>query len=127
VSFGDTFLVSDYQITPPVLDPVVEEGLKDLTAWVYRRRRLIRDFGRPKWERSLKNSSCRSAAIHLCKALKSRNYHFRPDELHDWAVAHGWPAEDAEDLREYAKGVLEGERYHTDPNPFGWGWPWQTR
>ena len=36
-----------------------------------------------------------------------------------WALAHGWPARDADALRDYALGVQARTRYHTVPDPFG--------
>jgi hypothetical protein len=106
----------------PVLDPVVQAALTHLTSWVYRplRRRIRQRLeGQGKWERSLKNPSSRAATIHTCEHLKHHGYDFPPDELREWALAHGWETEDADKLCDYAKGVLAGNRYHTDPDPFG--------
>lgn|GEM_PF-3280752 len=105
-----------------VLDPVVQAAMTDLTSWVYpplRERVRRRLGGQGKWERSLKNPSNRAAAIHMCKHLKHHGYDFPPDQLHSWAMAHGWKAEDAQELHDYAAGVLAGTRYHTHPDPFG--------
>ena len=35
------------------------------------------------------------------------------------ALAHGWTADDAQQLGDYAEGVLAGTRYHTMPDPWG--------
>ena len=98
--------------------------MKDLTDWVYpslRQRISYFTHNNRKWERSLKNPSNRAATIHLCKHLKHHGYHFSPDQLRDWAMTHGWKAEDAQELHDYAQGVLAGTRYHTAPDPFGMG------
>jgi len=108
----------------PVLDPVVQAALLDLTDWVYpplRERIRRRLGGQGRCERSLKNPSNRAAAIHMCKHLKHHGYNFPPDQLRDWALAHRWRAEDAQQLHDYAQGVLAGTRYHTAPDPFGMG------
>jgi hypothetical protein len=104
------------------LDPVVEAAMMHLTLWVYPRfRQRISYFthNNRKWVRSLKNESSRAATIHTCKHLKHHGYDFPPDQLRDWAMAHEWKAEDADELHDYAQGVLAGTRYHTDPDPFG--------
>jgi len=112
----------DEKVTSPVLNPVVRVAMTHLTSWVYPSlRERIRRFGHGngKWERSLKNPSNRAATIHMCKHLKHHGYDLPPDQLRDWAMAHGWKAEDAEELHDYAQGVLAGKRYHTWPDPFG--------
>jgi hypothetical protein len=104
------------------LDPVVQAAMAHLTLWVYpplRERIRRRVYGQDKWERNLKNPSNRAAAIHTCKHLKHHGYDFPPDQLRDWALAHGWRTEDAEELHAYAAGVLAGTRYHTWPDPIG--------
>jgi hypothetical protein len=105
------------------LDPVVRAALAALTSWVYpprRERRRQFFYGNQKREeRSLKNPNTRAAAIHLSKHLKHHGYSFPPDRLRSWAIAHGWKAEDATELRHDAQGVLTGKRYHTRPDPFG--------
>lgn len=35
------------------------------------------------------------------------------------ASAHGWRSGDAEELHDYAEGVLVGTRHRTSPDPFG--------
>jgi len=57
--------------------------------------------------------------IHTFKHLKHHGYHFVPGEIRAWATVHGWAESDAQQLGDYAEGVLAGTRYHTDPDPFG--------
>ena len=129
---------------PPHLDPVVEEAMKQLTSLVYFRRRLLprqapailrrilspllvrrgifqvpRPAPTPKRERSLRDRTSRAGAIHAFKHLKHHGYRFDPADVRAWATANGWTPEDAQQLGEYATGVLGGERYHTEPDPFG--------
>jgi hypothetical protein len=106
----------------PDLDPVVQAAMTHLTSWVYpplRERMRRRVGGQGKWERNLKNPTSRAATIHTCKHLKHHGYNFQPDQLRDWALAHGWGRDDAKELHDYAEGVLAGTRYHTSPDRFG--------
>ncbi len=112
----------DEPVTSSRLDPIVQAAMTSLTWWVYpplreRMRRLV--YGQGKWERNLKNPSNRAAVIHTCKHLRHHGYDFPPDRLRDWALAHGWGAEDADELHGYAAGVRAGTRYHTSPDPIG--------
>jgi len=112
----------DKPVDAPVLNPVVQAAMRHLTSWVYpslRRRVHVFTHNNHKWERSLKNPSSRAAAIHTCKHLKHHGYEFPPDQLREWALAHGWETRDADELSVYAEGVLAGKRYHTHPDPFG--------
>lgn len=102
----------------PTLDPVVEAAMNDLTSFVYRRRRVY-SLKLEDREKSMKDPSARAGAIHMFKHLKHHGYTFQPDDLRGWAMAHGWSARDAQELSEYAGGVLTGTRYHTHPDPFG--------
>jgi hypothetical protein len=95
----------------------------NLTPWVYPPlRERIRRFahGQRKWERrDLKNPSSRAAVVHTFKHLNHHGYDLPPNQLRDWALAHGWKAEDADELHDYAVGVQAGIRYHTSPDPVG--------
>jgi len=112
----------DKSATSPALDPVVEAAMTHLTSWVYpplRQRISYFTHNNRRRERSLKNPSNRAATVHVFKHLKHHKYPFQPDQLRDWGIAHGWKADDAQELHDYAEGVLTGKRYHTDPDPFG--------
>ncbi len=102
----------------PGLDPVVREAMIELTSWVFRRRRIY-NLRLERREKSLSEPSARAAAIHTFKHLKHHRYPFDPGEIRSWACTHGWPEKDADQLGEYAAGVLSGTRYHTHPDPFG--------
>lgn len=103
---------------------VVEAAMRDLTAWVYPRRGGARHWFKkspqglhpPKGPVELGH---RAAAIHTFKHLKHHGHQFSPAEIHNWAIAHGWTDDDAQELEAYATGVLAGTRYHTSPDPFG--------
>jgi hypothetical protein len=124
------------------LDPVLVEALKDLRSFTYRRRRLQSTApvlsglpGPPPGvldvvkalahlriedrERSLDDPGARSGAIHLFKHLKHHGYTWNQADIHAWALTHGFTAEDARRVSEYAEGVQAGTRYHTAPDPFG--------
>jgi hypothetical protein len=103
---------------PPILDPVVEQALKHLTAFVFRRRRIY-NLRLERREKSLADPSARAGAIHIFKHLKHHGYHLGPNEIRVWASVHGWSARDAQELGDYAAGVVAGRRYHTLPDPFG--------
>ena len=104
--------------SPPILDPVVEQALKHLTAFVFRRRR-IHNLRLERREKSLADPSARAGAIHIFKHLKHHGYQLRPDEIRAWASLHGWSTHDAQVLGDYAEGIAAGRRYHTLPDPFG--------
>jgi hypothetical protein len=112
----------DKPVDAPVLNPVVQAAMRNLTSSVYpslRQRIHFFTHTNQKWERSLKNPSSRAEAIHTFKHLKHHGYDFPPDQLRDWAMTHGWETQDADELCDYAEGVLAGKRYHTDPDPVG--------
>jgi hypothetical protein len=123
------------------LDPVIVEALKQLRSLTYRRRRLI-SAASPRvmtsrlsqaaevvWllaharienrKKSLSDPAARSGAIHIFKHLKHHGYAWNPEHVHAWAITHGFTAQDAQRLAEYAEGVQAGTRYHTQPDPFG--------
>jgi hypothetical protein len=103
------------------LDPVVAAAMIELTDWTYHRyhavHRRLRNV--PFRRKGLHDSSSRSGAIHMLKSLKYHGYPLRPDELHKWAIGHGWKVSDARELSAYAEGIRTGQRYHTAPDPFG--------
>jgi hypothetical protein len=70
-------------------------------------------------QRGLSNPGARAGVIHAFKHLKYNGCDFDPAELGVWALAHGWTAADAQQLGDYAEGVLAGTRYHTMPDPWG--------
>jgi hypothetical protein len=100
------------------LDPVVEQALRKLTSFVFRRRRFS-SFRHEKRRRGLGDPGPRAGAVHTFKHLKHHGYSFEPEAVALWARDHGWNADDANELSAYAAGVLAGKRYHTSPDPFG--------
>jgi hypothetical protein len=104
----------------PVLDPVVVAALENLTSFVFRRRRIY-SLRLEKRSKSLADPGARAGAVHTFKHLKYHGYSFDPGAVAHWAKAHGWTADDADELSNYAAGVLAGTRYHTRPDPFGMG------
>jgi len=97
---------------------VVKAALADLRSFTYRRRRIY-NLRLEQREKSLKDRSARAGAIHVFKHLKHQGYSFPPQDVRAWALASGWRAEDAQELGDYAEGILAGRRYHTAPDPFG--------
>jgi hypothetical protein len=93
------------------LDRVVEAALQDLTTFVYRDR--LREA------QGLDDPASRAGAIHLFKHLKHHGYAWDDEVVGLWAEAHAWTTADGATLAEYARGVREGVRYHTRPDPFG--------
>jgi hypothetical protein len=100
------------------LDPVVRAALTDLRSFTYRRRRIY-NLRLERREKNLTDPGARAGAIHIFKHLKHHGYLFPPDEVRAWAVANRWRPADAQELGEYAEGILAGRRYHTAPDPFG--------
>lgn len=105
--------------------PVVEALAWLLAVWSRqnparrRHERQIRAQMRQDRLMGLSSPNARSAAIHAFKHLKYNHYHFDPAEIRAWALAHGWTADDAQQLGDYADGVLAGTRYHTRSDPWG--------
>jgi uncharacterized protein (DUF2267 family) len=82
-----------------VSNPVVEEALKDLTATV-------------NVSTGLSHPLDRASAIDLFRKLKAAGEHFDPEEVRAWLVAEGnWNPEDADDVANVAKGIIEGKRF----------------
>jgi len=107
------------------LDPVVEEALKRLRSFTYRRRRLISTakpsqrrarspFTRPtaldvvrhvahlrpeERDKSLNDPGARSGAVHIFKHLKHHGYSWEPEDIHAWAIANGFTAQDSQQRR----------------------------
>jgi hypothetical protein len=102
------------------LDPIIDAALHELTAWVFRSRRIY-NLRLEKREKSLIDSGARDAAIHVFKHLKHHGYALEPREIRVWAIRHRWPSGEAQLLSDYAAGVEAGVRYHTGADPFG---PW---
>jgi hypothetical protein len=50
-------------------------------------------------------------AVQTIELLRNGGHHFDTAALEAWAIAHGWRAEDAADLREVAEKIAEGRRY----------------
>jgi len=103
---------------PARLDPVVEQALKHLISYIFRRRGFW-GFRFERRDKTLKNPDNRAGAIHIFKHLKHHGHEWDPDLVRAWAIAHTWPQHDADELRVYADGVQSGIRYHTYPDPFG--------
>jgi hypothetical protein len=97
---------------------VVEKALENLSAFMFRRRRIY-NLRLEKREKSLKDPSARAGAIHTFKHLKHHRYPIEPTKVREWALAHRWTVADAQELGDYAAGVVAGTRYHTVPDPFG--------
>ena len=96
---------------PERLDPVVEAALADLTDFVFR--------NDPREGEALNEHNSQAGAVHLFKHLKYRGHRWGSEAVRVWALNHGWSAPDAEVLADYARGVEQGVRYHTTPDPFG--------
>lgn len=103
---------------PQIGDPVVLAAMHDVTTWVFRPHQ--RQLGR--WRKppqGMADASSRAAVIHAFMHLIHHGRTFDPAELRAWAIANGWPSDDADIMRDYAQGVLAGLRYHSAPPPFG--------
>ena len=89
------------------LDPIIDAALHELTAWVFRSRRIY-NLRLEKREKSLIDSRARDAAIHVFKHLKHHGYALEPREIRAWATRHRWPSGEAQLLSDYAVGVEAG-------------------
>jgi hypothetical protein len=90
---------------PGITDPVVETALRSLTLSV----NLSTGLGNPR---------DRASAVWAFRALKRARHAWDPAEIHAWAMANGWRAEDARELRTVAEGVAAGKAYKVGPSPW---------
>src|SRR5271154_4712126 len=101
-----------------IRDPVVLVAMRDVTAWVFApHQRQVGNWRKP--AQGMIDASSRAAVIHTLMHLTHNGRSIDPAELRAWAVAKGWPPDDADIMRDYAQGVVAGLRYHTGPDPFG--------
>jgi hypothetical protein len=105
----------------PILDPVLEAAMNDLTSLVYdshvtsflRPRQLTTHFhldGPP--------GTGRAACVAMFKHLKHVGLDWDTGALVVWATRRGWVAKDISLLREFGDGIQSGTRFHTDPQPW---------
>jgi hypothetical protein len=101
-AWGPVDLRSGSEAKPgEVSDPVAFQALVSLTASV--------NLGT-----GLSHPSDRSTAINTFRILKANSIPFDPDEVRSFAARNGWNAEDATELRDVARKVLEGRRLRSD-------------
>lgn len=80
------------------LDPKLERALVALTNMI-------------NLSTGLTHSSDRESAIQLLRILHQNRIRLKPDNMRIWALQNGWNSNGANQLRDYAQGVLEGTRY----------------
>lgn len=84
-----------------ISDPVVEQGMKTMTALVNHANQLA-------------GSMDRRDAVNVLLTLHDGGHRFEPDELYAWALANGWPARGADRLKEFAMQINRGSRPRAD-------------
>lgn len=80
------------------LDPRLERALVALTSMI-------------NLSTGLTYSSDRESAIQLLRILHRNRIQLNPDNMKIWALQNGWNSNGANQLQEFAQGVLEGKRY----------------
>jgi hypothetical protein len=85
---------------PSISDPVVRIAIEHLTQSV--------NLGT-----GLSHPSDKAHAVETFRILRKGGHRWDSDEVHAWALAHGWETRGAADLRKYAAGVLEGRGFRT--------------
>jgi hypothetical protein len=88
-----------------ISNPVVERALEDLTVRV----NLSTGLGHP---------SDRGAAVDLFRILLNGGERWDPEEIHAWALNHGWSAEGAGELTDIARGAAGGRSFRAEHG--GW-------
>ena len=58
-----------------------------------------------------KSQDAKSQAVETMERLRDSGHRFEPTKLEAWAMAHGWQARDAQDLRQMAEAISGGKRY----------------
>lgn len=61
----------------------------------------------------LTHSSDRDSAIQLLQILHQNRIELNPDNMKIWALQNGWNSDGANQLRDFAQGVIEGKKYRT--------------
>jgi len=82
------------------LDPRLERALVALTS------RINLSTG-------LTHSSDRESAIQLLRILQRNGIQLNPNNMKIWALQNGWNSNGANQLRDFAQGVLDGKQYRT--------------
>lgn len=80
------------------LDPRLERALVALTSMI-------------NLSTGLTHSSDRERAIQLLLILHRNRIQLNPDNMRIWVLQNGWNSDGANQLRDFAQGVLEGKRY----------------
>ncbi len=80
------------------LDPRLERALVALTSMI-------------NLSTALTHPSDRESAIQLLRILHQNRIQLNPDNMKIWALQNGWNSNGANQLREFAQGVLEGRQY----------------
>lgn len=83
-----------------VIDPVVVEGLKSLTAMVNH-------------SNNLAGALDKRNAVAVLTTLHRGGHRLDADSVYAWAMANGWPGRGAERLREMAGKISGGTRMRT--------------
>jgi hypothetical protein len=86
---------------PTISDAVVRVALEHLTSAV--------NLGT-----GLHHPSDKAHAVRTFELLRENGHHWTGDEVHAWALAHGWENDGASDLRRYAEGIREGKTFRTE-------------
>jgi len=82
------------------LDPRLERALVSLTSMI-------------NLSTGLTHSSDRESTIQLLRILHRKRIQLNPNNLRIWALQNGWNSDGANQLQDYAQGVLEGRQYRT--------------
>ncbi len=82
-------------VSAPVIDPVVVQGLLQITRMVNHANNLA-------------GSLDRRDAVAVLRLLHRGGYELPHREIYAWALAHGWPGRGAERLREFAERIDSG-------------------
>jgi hypothetical protein len=90
-------------------DPVVEQGLRDITQSVNQSNNLAGPMDR-------------RDAVTALQLMHDSGYHLDADAIYAWALAHGWRATGAQRLRDYATAIDQGKRPRAGmPSALGMG------
>ncbi len=82
------------------IDPRLERALTALTEMI-------------NLSTGLTHSSDRESAIQILRILHRNRIQLNPASIKIWALQNGWNSGGANQLRDYAQGVLDGRRYQT--------------
>lgn len=82
---------------PNTINPVVIEGLKSLTQTINHNNTIAAGYEK-------------DSVVSMLLQLHDAGYAMDADDIHGWALAHGWSGKNPQELANYVRRITRGER-----------------